>query len=139
MPQSALGETTSLALKSASCSTVKRMSPSSSCGARNSSRTTDRAGNTGGRSAAAELTSATTAVRAECGPGDDGGCGSPGVRIGEPGGCGAVCGAFTCGPGPDGGCGSPGVRIRETARCGALCGAFTLGSGTGGGFGLSRA
>src|ERR1700722_8351693 len=135
MPPSARGETTSLALKADSRSTVKRMSSSSSCGARNSSRTTHRAGRDNGRSTTAALVSETIAVRTACGPGPDGGCGSPGVRMGELGGCGALCGAFTPGPGPDGGCGSPGVRIGEPGGCAALCGAFTCGPGPDGGCG----
>src|SRR5437763_11209165 len=144
MPPSTEGEITSLALKSASCSSVKRVSSSSSWGARNSSSTTHCAGRTEGRSATAVPVCATSVVRTPlggcgclagssrvgaCTPGPGpcvGGCGSEGVFIG---GCGSCrVGACTPGPGPCvGGCGSEGVFIGGCGSC--RVGACTPGPG----------
>src|ERR1700690_1985834 len=115
------GEITSLALKPASCSTVKPVSSSSSCGARNSSSTTHFAGNTVGLSATPVRACETTVVSIL----PPGGCGwlgdpgAPGVFMGAfPGGCG--CGDGGCEPGGCG-CGDGGVS-RTGARTPGGCG-----------------
>src|SRR5579864_8813406 len=105
MPCSSVGEITSLAWKSDSCSSVKRVNSSSSWGARNSSSTTHFAGRVCGCSATATVERGMTVVVPPPWPGDCGpGAGTAGARSGLPGDCGPGAGGTIgvlpgdCGP-----------------------------------------